>query len=382
VKSNNGGFLSIGKLTGKMEVETAKGFVVRTPSVTITDLGTEFGVEVSRKGVTETHVFVGAVSVQAVGQSGDTCQRTLHAGEAVQVVAGAPMGQVLTGSDKPFVRDISTATSKVQREPAGGPQPELINQVDYSDTWSANSPTRAGNNLPLTDPSSLRVEECFGNPQRSWAFSEPSAVTTWPADNLPTPWPGFTVRGSKSGFTESRWEECYFGLEYGLRDDFIAQFDAVQTSDRVNITISDSAATFGGPKSLSVFFRAAATGYPEIGLYAQGTEFNTGLRSGIAAPYQWHNYAVRFNLRKKKLTVWVDRRCLGTVDLATVTLGMTNGSWADLSLTNRFVNVGGHARSDGGPNRAEAGCVWTDNFRVGSPADDSKLRSALPRSKE
>ena len=38
-------------------------FVIRTPTATVTDLGTEFGVEVSKEGDTETHVFVGEVQI-------------------------------------------------------------------------------------------------------------------------------------------------------------------------------------------------------------------------------------------------------------------------------------------------------------------------------
>ena len=79
VESKDGGFLSLGKLTARLE-KTGEGgrrkaeeagipkspfplppssFVVRTPTATVTDLGTEFGVEVSKAGVTDTHVFVG-----------------------------------------------------------------------------------------------------------------------------------------------------------------------------------------------------------------------------------------------------------------------------------------------------------------------------------
>ena len=39
-------------------------FVVHTPTATVTDLGTEFGVLVDRLGVTESYVFRGAVRVQ------------------------------------------------------------------------------------------------------------------------------------------------------------------------------------------------------------------------------------------------------------------------------------------------------------------------------
>ena len=39
-------------------------FTIRTPTATVTDLGTEFGVEVTKSGVTSTHVFRGLVELQ------------------------------------------------------------------------------------------------------------------------------------------------------------------------------------------------------------------------------------------------------------------------------------------------------------------------------
>jgi hypothetical protein len=64
VVSKNGGFMSVGKLTGKVATASAKGFSVRTPTATVTDLGTEFGVEVDKQGNHDVQVFVGEVKVQ------------------------------------------------------------------------------------------------------------------------------------------------------------------------------------------------------------------------------------------------------------------------------------------------------------------------------
>jgi hypothetical protein len=153
------------------------------------------------------------------------------------------------------------------------------------------------------------------------------------------------------------------------------QFDAVQTTDRINITIGDQPATILGDRSLSVFFRTPDVAsfdatlpspLPEIGVYTPSNkEADTGLRSSISAPFEWHNYAVRFNLREKRLTVWVDRQCRGTIDLANVNRGMEDepaGSWANLPWTGQYITIGGYAQ-DG------SGRVWTDNFRVGSPRE-------------
>jgi hypothetical protein len=87
VESPSGGFLSVGKLTARLEQKSeVKGqrsesanhpseiihqkFAVRTPTAVVTDLGTEFGVEVDRQGRTQSHVFRGVVRVQTLGADG------------------------------------------------------------------------------------------------------------------------------------------------------------------------------------------------------------------------------------------------------------------------------------------------------------------------
>jgi hypothetical protein len=101
VDSLRGGFLSVGKLTAcveKKEVGAQKSnfqslmpnsslFAVRTPTAVVTDLGTEFGVEVSDTGETQSHVFRGTVQLQQTGADakplGDSV--ILHANEAACV---------------------------------------------------------------------------------------------------------------------------------------------------------------------------------------------------------------------------------------------------------------------------------------------------------
>ena len=82
VESAAGGFLSVGKLTAKLENKAKDSnpqspipnpslstnhyplFTIKTPTATVTDLGTEFGVEVGKSGATAAHVFRGTVEVQ------------------------------------------------------------------------------------------------------------------------------------------------------------------------------------------------------------------------------------------------------------------------------------------------------------------------------
>ena len=62
-------------------------FSVRTPTATVTDLGTEFGVEVDESGVTGSHVFQGSVKVQLSPAAGEKEGRVVLLGEneAVQI---------------------------------------------------------------------------------------------------------------------------------------------------------------------------------------------------------------------------------------------------------------------------------------------------------
>lgn len=334
-------------------------FTITTPTAVVTDLGTEFGIDVDERGITETHVFSGVVKVVGRGRIGGVPQRVLLAGDTARLISDAKVVEVLRSAPRQFVRVLPRIETTQE--------PELIAQVDYSDSWTMNSPTRAGSYLLLEDPIALCVEQCYGNPPRSWSFSHPSAVTTWPFDGSPVPWPGTKVRGSKSGFTETGLTpESYLGFQYGLRDDFVVQFDGVQTTDRMNLTIGERPTTIFGNEVLSVFIRPVGTKYPEIGIHTAACgEADTGLKSGIASAWQWHNYAVRFNLRQKKLAVWVDRQLRGEIDLAKIvrkTDGKKDADWASLPLSNRFVTIGGF---DNVPNTR----IWTDNFRVGSPRE-------------
>ena len=105
VESACGGYLSIGKLTAKLEKKSEvrdqrsedrsqrsepasqESFAVRTPTAIVTDLGTEFGVEVDGQGLTTSHVFRGLVRIQRLGNDGKPqgSSQVLRQGESVQV---------------------------------------------------------------------------------------------------------------------------------------------------------------------------------------------------------------------------------------------------------------------------------------------------------
>jgi hypothetical protein len=116
VESPNGGYLSVGKLTGEVTTETARGFAVRTPTAVVTDLGTEFGVEVDEAGRTTSHVFRGKVNVQATGNDGKPtdAEQVLHAGESAMVDAVGQNRIALLGSSVAarFVRQLPKSPDK------------------------------------------------------------------------------------------------------------------------------------------------------------------------------------------------------------------------------------------------------------------------------
>ena len=118
VESTNGGYLSIGRLTGKVEVEAGKGFSVHTPTATVTDLGTEFGVEVSKEGRTTSHVFRGTVELRVISNCGkaETNATILHSNESATVEKD--------GNEQNVVRLSTSAVSHFVRE-----VPRLAHQV-------------------------------------------------------------------------------------------------------------------------------------------------------------------------------------------------------------------------------------------------------------
>ncbi len=85
VDSKNGGFLAVGKMTGKVVGKNGERFAVRTPTAIVTDLGTEFGIDVDANGTTTSHVFQGLVEVQVAGLNHRGETRHLHQDETIVV---------------------------------------------------------------------------------------------------------------------------------------------------------------------------------------------------------------------------------------------------------------------------------------------------------
>ncbi len=146
VESTAGGYLSLGKLTARVEKKSGRVgegetrrlanstspvnpasssspplplshsptlFSVRTPTAVVTDLGTEFGVEVDNGGTTHSHVYRGKVELRVIGGSEKSNQVvTLEANESARIGSGETrvitVNRGKTAESNTFVREIPT----------------------------------------------------------------------------------------------------------------------------------------------------------------------------------------------------------------------------------------------------------------------------------
>jgi hypothetical protein len=160
----NGGLLSLGRLVGKLEKKVASGqrpgrvasgspntdpasslttshwplttsFAIHTPTATVTDLGTEFGVEVTDDQATRTQVFHGRIVVKATGPA-EALRGTAHnvelgEGEFADVTARG----VLTRHTGVPENTTARAIAFVRAIPSLAPRSK---QISYQ--WKTGSP--------------------------------------------------------------------------------------------------------------------------------------------------------------------------------------------------------------------------------------------------
>ena len=142
VESAAGGFLSLGKLTARVKVEENRVdekpdnretasysplftihiryplFTISTPTATVTDLGTEFGVEVAKSGNTTSHVFRGVVQYRSLRPMArrEANPRVLHENESARVESRRRsrhrLWSISTARPPAFVREIPKRTIK------------------------------------------------------------------------------------------------------------------------------------------------------------------------------------------------------------------------------------------------------------------------------
>lgn len=236
----------------------------------------------------------------------------------------------------------------------------LIGVVDYSDTYTLGTATRAGN-FHYTNPDGAdayyNIES--GTPSTQWhptynfSFNIAANGYTDPS-NRTYDYPGNSGNsGAVTGMAQSGNGD--FDILYGQRNIYVVQMDCTfKNTDRIDVgSYPYAGCNIFTPNSITVFFRNTGV----ISLYNGSTETATGFTTGKATDdYSWHNYAVTFNQTDKTLAIYVDEALKGAVDLTS----FAGGIYATFS--NAYVGMG-----TGGM------IAWFDNFQVGSPADKAVL---------
>jgi hypothetical protein len=117
-QSSTSGLISQGLLTARVPAE-AVGFTVRTPTATVVDLGTEFGVAVEPSGLSEVEVFVGRVEVSVIDVR--DALPTIHpvqGGESLRVApsvaGGLPQVERLAAGTRQFVRALPDSVARLR----------------------------------------------------------------------------------------------------------------------------------------------------------------------------------------------------------------------------------------------------------------------------
>ena len=207
----------------------------------------------------------------------------------------------------------------------------LIKATDLSDSYTLGVGPRTTlpvNAFPIeasvAGPAALGVEFTDGHVARSWPGSQWSISNDANAINGATIYPGSSGSGSATGMTQRGGGGGDWGVNYGLRNVYTVQVDAVSVNDRIDIVSSSAANTING--GLAVFFRKSGgfAGFGEIGLYNGVTETNTGLTTGIAIN-QWNNLAVKFDRVNNTAEFFVNEVSKGSVNLNTFNVRRVGG---------------------------------------------------------
>jgi len=123
----------------------ASQFTIKTPTATVTDLGTEFGVEVDREGATHTIVFVGEVLAAPANQGEATeLPIRLAAGDAISIDRARHVRKVrcFKASDSQFVRSMTVLPGASQPGAKG---------FSFSETFQIAGIQAKTNNTPLAN---------------------------------------------------------------------------------------------------------------------------------------------------------------------------------------------------------------------------------------
>jgi hypothetical protein len=130
VGGKNAGHLRVGKLCGHVPKE-ANGFLIETPFATVTDRGTEFGLEVGDETV-RVAVYEGALEVAASLPTGTRRGERITAGGVAIADGSGALKVSATGAEAlKFVRDIRDVDLPIHRIAVTGPEGGLVGEVPF-----------------------------------------------------------------------------------------------------------------------------------------------------------------------------------------------------------------------------------------------------------
>lgn len=161
LRSKNRMYLETGVVTAKVP-EQAHGFSIQTPQTTVTDFGTEFGVQVKGASESEVHVFDGRVQCRTARQQGrPSAMLDITKNKAGIVGAsGLPLLRPLASRPNLFVRELPGVNSQF-----GIPNKRL----DLADIVGGGNGYGTGRRRHCIDPATGQTRSTYSYGKRSRA---------------------------------------------------------------------------------------------------------------------------------------------------------------------------------------------------------------------
>jgi hypothetical protein len=256
VESPSGGYLFHGKLTAKLEKKSEvrgqrsesanqkseiinhKSFAVRTPTAFVTDLGTEFGIEVDKDGTTTSHVFRGTIKVERSGgpsNRGDDSV-VLHENESIQTrksqdaSGGRVAMQRVTIDPRCFVRRFTQTIGTVDLSDVARGRNGLA-RLGYTASTSALglddtvlTPGGLSDRRAIPSATATPIDRIFQ------ANGRQDAVTLDSAGHTFNRFPKYDHNSSGSVWATGRLASSHYRSLLGLRDEAGITFDLAALS--------------------------------------------------------------------------------------------------------------------------------------------------------
>lgn len=133
------GKLGRGRLMATLERPTGP-FAIHTPTAVVTDLGTQFGVEVDDRGKTDVRVFQGLVELAVLATLGATEPLRLSAGDAGEVDAAGRIARIDAPAPKKFVMSVPKPLKMSAKPPLPFAWDQTRAVTIYRDSFAGSGP--------------------------------------------------------------------------------------------------------------------------------------------------------------------------------------------------------------------------------------------------